>query len=102
LEQGRIFSGREALTKKLVDEIGGEPEAQRWLEDKRNVEKDLNVIDWKPSSSESWGLSASLSTAFGNLFGAEGRQVAEFMARTRAFGTLGLDGMLSVWQPTEN
>ena len=24
------------------------------------------------------------------------------LARTRAFGTLGLDGMLSVWQPTEN
>ncbi len=27
LEQGRIFSGREALAKKLVDEIGGEVEA---------------------------------------------------------------------------
>jgi protease-4 len=102
LEQGRIFSGREALAKKLVDEIGGEPEAKRWLEEKRGVEKDLSVIDWRPASSESWGLSASVSTAFGNLFGAEGRQVAEFMARTRAFGTLGLDGMLSVWQPTEN
>ncbi len=102
LEQGRIFLGREALTKKLVDEIGGEPEAQRWLEEKRGVEKDLSVIDWKPGSSEAWGLSASISTIFGNLFGAEGRQVAEIVSRTRAFGTLGLDGMLSVWQPPEN
>jgi protease-4 len=102
LEQGRIFSGREALAKKLVDEIGGEPEAHRWLEDKRGVEKDLGVIDWKPASPNSWGLSASISTAFGNLFGADGRQVADFVSRTRAFATLGLDGMLSVWQPPEN
>jgi hypothetical protein len=39
---------------------------------------------------------------FGNLFGAEGRQIAEIVSRTRALGTLGLDGMLSVWQPPEN
>ena len=34
LEQGRVFSGREAQTLKLVDEIGGEPEALRYLHDK--------------------------------------------------------------------
>jgi protease-4 len=102
LEQGRIFSGREAVAKKLVDEIGGEPEAQRWLEEKRGVDKELSIIDWKPASSETWGLSASVSTMFGNLFGAEGRQIAEIVSRTRAMGTLGLDGMLSVWQPPEN
>src|SRR5690606_32505365 len=27
LEQGRVFSGREALEYKLIDQIGGEPEA---------------------------------------------------------------------------
>jgi protease-4 len=102
LEQGRIFSGREAVAKKLVDEIGGEPEAQRWLEEKRGVDKELSIIDWQPASSETWGLSSSASTMFGNLFGAEGRQIAEIVSRTRALGTLGLDGMLSVWQPPEN
>lgn len=102
LEQGRIFSGREAVAKKLVDEIGGEAEAHRWLEDKRGVDKNLSVIDWKPAASESWGLTSSISGAFGNLFGAEARQVADFVSKTRAFATLGLDGMLSVWQPPEN
>jgi protease-4 len=102
LEKGRIFSGREAVANKLVDEIGGEPEAQRWLEEKRGVEKDLKVIDWRPAAASSWGLMSSISSMAGNLFGAEGREVAEILSRTRAFATLGLDGMLSVWQPSEN
>ena len=33
LEQGRVFSGREALAFKLIDEIGGEPEAVKYLEE---------------------------------------------------------------------
>lgn len=102
LQQGRVFSGRDALRHKLVDEIGGEAEAKRWLEDKRNLEKDLKIIDWKPATDTPWGLGAAMSTAAGNLFGAEAREVVEILSRTRAFATLGLDGMLSVWQPPEN
>ncbi len=102
LQQGRIFSGREALTNKLVDELGGEAEAQRWLEEKRGVAKDLNVIEWKPAAQSSWGLPTAMSSLAGNLFGAEGQKMAEFLSRTRAFATLGLDGLLSVWQPPEN
>jgi protease-4 len=102
LEKGRIFSGRDALKHKLVDEIGGEAEAKRWLQDKRGIDKDLKVIDWKPATDTPWGLSAAITAAFGNLFGAQSREVAEILSRTRAFATLGLDGMLSVWQPPEN
>jgi protease-4 len=102
LEKGRVFSGREALSHKMIDEIGGEAEAERWLQEKRGVAKDLKIIDWKPAVSGGWGLSASLADAAGGLFGAEGRQVAEFLARTRAFGTVGLDGLVSVWHPSEN
>lgn len=102
LNEGRIFSGRDALRHKLVDEIGGEAEAKRWLVDKRSVEKDLKVIDWKPAADNPWGLSAAMSAALGNLFGVQGRELAEILSRTRALATLGLDGMLSVWQPPEN
>jgi protease-4 len=102
LQQGRIFSGREALQNKLVDELGGEAEAQRWLEQKRGVPKDLTVIDWKPAVTSSWGFPSATSSIAGNLFGAEGQKVAEIISRTRAFATLGLDGLLSVWQPSEN
>ncbi len=102
LEQGRIFSGRDALKHKLVDEIGGEAEAKRWLEEKRGLDKDLKVIDWKPATDSPWGLASAMSAAAGNLFGARGREVAEILSRAPAFATLGLDGMLSVWQPPEN
>ena len=50
LEQGRVFSGREALAYKLVDQIGGEAEAVKYLEEKRNVPKGLKVVDWKPQA----------------------------------------------------
>lgn len=102
LAQGRIFSGREALNHKMIDAIGGETEAKAWLVDKRGVAKDLKVIDWKPAASSSWWMSASLSGALGGLLGAQGQQVADFLARTRAFGTVGLDGLVSVWHPSEN
>ena len=48
--QGRIFSGREALQVKLVDQIGGEDEAVEWLVKTRNVDKSLKVVDWKPAA----------------------------------------------------
>ena len=56
LEQGRVFSGREALAYKLVDQIGGEAEAVKWLEEKRSIPKGLKVVDWKPKRESSWGL----------------------------------------------
>ena len=101
LREGRIFSGREALTLKLVDEIGGEAEAVRWLEDKRGVAKDLKVIDWKPAREGSWGLSSaflrvaleSLGLGSGGLGGLVGGE---------RIGRLGLDGLVSVWHPSEN
>ncbi len=40
LLDGRIFSGREALQVKLVDQIGGEDEAVKWLKDVKNVPAD--------------------------------------------------------------
>ena len=41
LADGRVYSGRAALDYKLVDALGGEPEAVRWLEQNRALPKDL-------------------------------------------------------------
>ena len=45
--EGRIFSGREALQHKLVDAIGGEAEAVKFIEGRAKA-KDLKVVDWRP------------------------------------------------------
>ncbi len=103
LEQGRVFSGREALLHKLVDEIGGESEAVRWLEEKRGVTKNLRVVDWKPKKDNGWGgLTGAITTFSARLLGFDTDALTQFFAAESPFGRLGLDGLVSVWQPAEN
>jgi protease IV len=47
IADGRILTGRQALERKLVDAIGGEPEARAWLAAERDVPEDLPVRDVK-------------------------------------------------------
>lgn len=103
LMQGRIFSGRQALERKLVDEIGGETEAVRWLETTRGISKDLKVVNWKPTAEGTWGgvTGAATSAAGALALGAIAR-TAELVTLSPSVGRLGLDGLVSVWQPPEN
>lgn len=99
LKDGRIFSGREALSIKLVDEIGGEAEAKQWLVDTQSVGKDLEIIDWKPEPAGSWGLSSSISSAAGHFAAAGAESAVKSLGLGGALGTVGLDGLVSVWHP---
>jgi len=102
LEQGRVFSGREALNHRLVDLIGGEAEAVRYLEEKRNLPKDLNVIDWKPKRENSWSLLSIATEALQRLAGAHATgELARVLMSDQALGRLRLDGLVSVWQGSE-
>ncbi len=103
LVQGRIYSGRQALGYKLVDEIGGEAEAVRWLETTRNVTKDLKVVDWKPTPEGAWGaVTGRASQAAGSTLLATLAGMLDLASLRRNVGSLGLDGLVSVWQPAEN
>src|SRR4029079_13593741 len=48
LTDGRIYSGRQAVELKLVDQIGDEKAAMEWLTKQRNVASGLKIVDWKP------------------------------------------------------
>jgi len=101
LEQGRVFSGREALDHKLVDLIGGEAEAIKYLEDRRNVAKGLKVVDWKPRRDSDWGL---LRLATGALAQLVGNRLAGDIARLWGgdqLAALRLDGLVSIWHGAE-
>ena len=103
LVQGRIFSGRQALERKLVDEIGGETEAVRWLENTRGISKDLKVVSWKPTAEGTWGgVTGSASAAAGALALGALARMTELVTLSPSVGRLGLDGLVSVWQPPEN
>jgi protease-4 len=100
LIEGRIFSGREALGHRLVDAIGGEAEARKWLEETKGVAKDLEVVDWKPQPSGGFGFFSSSSGGRG-LLTTGARQLARLLGEEGGLGTVGLDGLVSVWQPSE-
>jgi protease-4 len=102
LVSGRIYSGRQALEKKLIDEIGGEAEAVRWLEEKRGVTKDLKVVNWKPEREDSWGLTSSISGLAADGLAQSAGRIAGIIRNNSTIGTLGLDGLVSVWHPSEN
>ena len=102
LEQGRIFSGREALQYKLVDEIGGEAEALHWLQDKRRLKKGLRIVDWKPQREGNWSLTGAMSQAItGGLVGTLREAMAETLQKA-GLAAIQLDGLVSVWQPVKN
>jgi len=102
LLQGRIYSGREALGHKLVDRIGGEDEAKKWLEDTRGVTKNLRIVDWKPSRDPAWGLLGEVAMALAHWIGGPVGEVATRLVNARVLATMQLDGLVAVWQPLEN
>lgn len=100
LLDGRIFSGREALQAKLVDQLGGEDEAIKWLKDVKGVPQDAKVSEWKPGNTSGYGFSGMSASIFRWLFGPSAAGAANFLLRDRTISTLWLDGLLSVWPPS--
>ena len=98
---GRVFTGRQAIDLKLIDQLGDERTAIAWLVAEKNVASGLPVRDFKLSPR--FGDLTFLRTAAFLTFDALGlsgvaRQV-EQAGVVRAADRLGLDGMLALWQP---
>ena len=101
VSDGRVFTGRQAVDLKLIDELGDEKTAVAWLVAQKNVKKDLPVRDYKLAPR--FGDLTFLRTAASITLDALGlstiaRQI-EQVGMTQAVDRLGLDGMLALWQP---
>ncbi len=99
LTDGRIFSGRQAVEFKLVDQIGDERAAMKWLTEERNVPAGLKIVDWKPTE-ESAGLFSWLMQSMASSIGLSAERIAGLAGQISA--TLKLDGMVSVWHPASD
>jgi protease IV len=93
LADGSVFTGRQALDRKLVDTLGGEREAVAWLGTK-GVDMKLRVIEWKPEKSRT-GLFFINSLAQSLGLPEYSGDLLRELGADRIF----LDGLLSVWHP---
>ena len=100
LEQGRIFSGREALEHKLIDAIGGETEVASFLAEKKGVGRGLKIVDWKPKKEDSLGLFGMLGRALAGALGIPGLG-GSWLTDDPRIQALQASGLVSVWQPGE-
>jgi len=94
ISDGRVFTGRQALTAKLVDKLGGEDEAIDWLSAEHKISKDMKVVEWEPEP-------AKATDGLG-LFGLS--TVARWLGFSAAVDalearTVKLDGLLVLWHP---
>ena len=92
LSDGRVYTGRQALAEKLVDDIGGEEKAIDWLVKDKKIGADLEVVEWSvsdDSSSSGLGLSAVKLVLRALGLGAFAEQASG----------VELDGLLALWHP---
>lgn len=100
LTDGRIYSGRQALQHKLIDEIGAEKDAQTWLEKKRELPTGLKIVDWKQKDSSEGGWMRFAVSALAGLTGIAAIPVETALAPIDAFRSVQLDGLVSLWHPS--
>jgi len=92
LADGRVYTGRQALTEKLIDDIGGEEKAVDWLVTDKQIGADLEVVEWKVSEDGgSAGLGFSAARLALKLLGLE--------ALAGRADSVELDGLVALWHP---
>lgn len=89
LADGRVYSGRQAVANKLIDQLGSEEQALDWLKSQGKLAQSMKVVEWrrKPETlAGDYGFSAILRFAGLQALG----QRAEVAS---------LDGLLVLWHP---
>ncbi|MDB5657345.1 MAG: signal peptide peptidase SppA, type [Tardiphaga sp.] len=95
---GRVFTGRQAVDLKLIDQLGDEKAAVAWLVAEKKVKSDLPVRDYKlaPKFGDLTFLRAAASVAL-DAVGLKG--IAQQLGVGHALQQFSLDGMLALWRP---
>jgi protease IV len=98
---GRVFTGRQAIDLKLIDQLGDEKAAVDWLAKEKGIDAKTPVRDWQLRSRFSdlpflHVMTASLLDAVGLTSLA--RRVGD-AGTLQAIERLSLDGLLALWHP---
>jgi protease-4 len=101
---GRVFTGRQGIELKLVDELGDERAAVAWLAKEKNIDPKTPVRDYRLR--DRFGDLSFLRPAAIAVLEALG--LTAFAERLGEWGTLqaverlNLDGLLALWHPAVN
>jgi protease IV len=94
LSDGRVYTGRQAVAEKLIDELGGEDKAVDWIKREKKLSADIAVKDWEAPDEDKgmfgWGLKITS--------GALKALGLPDLAQQAQMGKL--DGLVSVWHPS--
>jgi protease-4 len=98
VSDGRIFTGKQALDLKLIDEMGDENTAITWLNANKSVAKDLPVENWdKPSVSSSFPFAKASAAWLADSVGL--KSLGDVIRSAPETQPGALDGLVSVWHP---
>src|SRR6266536_4789468 len=98
---GRVFTGRQAVALKLVDQLGDERTALAWLAKEKKIDPDTPVRDYRLRDrlSDLPFLPPAVVTSLDALgLGLFARRLEEWGAG-QAVERLNLDGLLALWHP---
>jgi len=98
---GRVFTGRQAVDLKLIDQLGDEKTAIAWLVAEKKVKSELPVRNYNlnPRFGDLTFLRTAASMTLDALgFGVVARRI-EQGGMVQAVDRFGLDGMLALWSP---
>ena len=101
---GRVFTGRQAIDLKLVDELGDEKQALAWLEKEKGVDAKTRVRDYdlEPRFGDLPFLHVVAAVALDAMGLKAWAKRIEGWGTVRAIERLNLDGLLALWHPSIN
>lgn len=83
LADGRVYSGKSAVQNKLIDAIGGEEDAMKWLVSQKHIKEGLDIRDVEISKQLTF-----FEQITGNVIG-------NILQKS----TTPLDGLVAIWHP---
>ena len=95
IASGRIFTGAQALSEGLIDEIGGEDTAIAWLEEERGMATNLPVRTYRPAGDGTFSVASTITdTILRRVLASVGITLPALPA------TGSVDGLWSLWHPS--
>ena len=101
---GRVFTGRQAIENKLIDEIGDEKQAIAWLAKEKGIDPKTRVRNYElePRFADLPFLHVAAAVTLDALGLRGWAKQIETWGTVRAIERLNLDGLLALWHPSTN